>query len=92
MEERLLQIRQRSAQVIERLSPGQRLALMMLALIIVATLVGLVYVTSRTEFATLYSGVDERFGGQVVSELQARKIPHEIGPGGGDSSSRWQSG
>ena len=82
MADRLQQIRQRSAQVVERLSPGQRVALAMLAVLILATFIGLIYVSSRTEFAMLYSGVDERFGGEVVSALQARKIPYELESGG----------
>ncbi|MBM4290448.1 MAG: flagellar M-ring protein FliF [Deltaproteobacteria bacterium] len=82
MEDRLSNIRQRSSQIIGRLGPGQRVALFSLAALIAATLVGLVYVASRTEFATLYSGVDERFGGQVVAQLKARKIPYEAGANG----------
>jgi len=77
MEDRLQNMRQKSAQIVERLSPGQRIALVSLALLIAATIVGLIYITSKTEFATLYSGVDERFGGQVVTELKARNIPYE---------------
>jgi flagellar M-ring protein FliF len=82
MEDRLQSMRQKSAQIVERLSPGQRVALATLALLIAAVVVGLIYVTSRTEYATLYSGVDERFGGQVVTELKARNIPYETAPNG----------
>jgi flagellar basal-body M-ring protein/flagellar hook-basal body protein fliF/flagellar motor switch protein FliG len=78
----LQQIRERGQQVYENLSPGRRLTLLLLTLIIVATLVGLIYVSSQTKFATLYTGVDERFGGQVVQELKARKIEYQTGPGG----------
>jgi flagellar M-ring protein FliF len=82
MEDRLQQIRERGFQVYESLSPGRRLTLLALALTIIATLVGLIYVSSQTDFATLYSGVDERFGGQVVQELKSRKIEYQTGPGG----------
>ena len=79
---RLQQIRDRSSQVLERLSPGQRIALGLLSVLIIATFIGLIYISSRTNFALLYSGVDERFGGEVVSTLQARKIPYELDSGG----------
>ncbi len=82
MADRIQQIRERGQQVYENLSPGRRLTLLLLTLIIVATLVGLVYVSSQSNFATLYTGVDERFGGQVIQELKARKIEFQTGPGG----------
>jgi flagellar basal-body M-ring protein/flagellar hook-basal body protein fliF/flagellar motor switch protein FliG len=82
MEDRIQQMREKGLQVYDNLSPGRRLTLLALTIIIVGALVGLVYVSSQTEFATLYSGVDERFGGQVVQELKNRKIEYQTGPGG----------
>jgi flagellar M-ring protein FliF len=82
MEERLQQLRQNTSQVFERLSSGQRLALISLLALVVTALISLVYITSQIEYSTLYSGVDERFGGQVTTELQSRNIPYEVSPGG----------
>ena len=82
MEERLQQLRQNTSQVFERLSSGQRFALVSLLVLVVSALIGLVYITSQIEYSTLYSGVDERFGGQVTAELQSRNIPYEVSGGG----------
>lgn len=82
MEDRLQQIRERGFQVYESLSPGRRLTLVALGITVIATLFGLVYISSQTEFSTLYSGVDDRFGGKVIQELQNRKIEYQTAPGG----------
>ena len=82
MEDRLQQIRERGFLVYESLSPGRRLTLIALGATIIATLIGLVYISSQTEFETLYSGVDDRFGGKVIQELKSRKIEFETAPGG----------
>ena len=79
MEDRIQQMREKGLQVYDNLSPGRRLTLLALTLTIVGALVGLIYVSSQTEFATLYSGVDERFGGRVVQELRNRKIEYQTG-------------
>jgi flagellar M-ring protein FliF len=78
MEDRLQQIRQRSSQILDRLSPGQKVALLVLSIMIIASLIGLGYVTTKTEYATLYSGVDEKFGGQVVEALKAKKVEYQV--------------
>lgn len=78
MEDRLQQIRQRGTQILDRLSPGQKVALLVLSIMIIASLVGLGYVMTKTEYATLYSGVDQKFGGQVVEALKAKKIEYIV--------------
>jgi flagellar M-ring protein FliF len=66
-----------------RLPPQQLLALMLVAAIAVAVIVGGWMWSSAPEYKVLYANLGDRDGGAVIASLQQMNIPYKFAEGGG---------
>ena len=69
-------------QRINQLSQRQKLAAAAAIAIAVALLVGVWLWSRAPEYAVLFSNLEERDGGAIVTALQQQNIPYRFGPGG----------
>ena len=74
---------QQALQRLNALSQRQKLAAAAAVALAIAMLVG-VWLWSRTpDYAVLFSNLEERDGGAIVTSLQQQNIPYRFSPGGG---------
>jgi flagellar M-ring protein FliF len=70
----------------KQLGINQRLSLILAAFVVMAGLVGVVYWSSRADFALLYGRLDDAEAAKVVAALDEAKVPYRISRGGGSIS------
>ncbi|MBI97548.1 MAG: flagellar M-ring protein FliF, partial [Verrucomicrobiales bacterium] len=78
-------LRALGAQLIEiwgQLGVNQKVTVMASGLLVAAGLAVVIFFTSRTDFALLYSGMDPKDAGAVIEVLDEQSIPYEAGAGG----------
>lgn len=62
---------------------SQRISLIASGLAVVAVLMAIIYLSSKPKMTLLYAGLPTEETAHIVEFLQARKIPYELGDGGG---------
>ena len=78
-------LRALGAQLIEiwsQLGVNQKVTVMASGVLVAAGLAVVIFFTSRTDFALLYSGMDPKDAGAVIEVLDEQSIPYEAGAGG----------
>src|SRR5581483_405310 len=78
----LRSITQQLRQVWQGLSGGQRVALVLAALIAVGLVLGVGYWASQPDFRVLYAGLSEEDAGAVIARLQNQGISYRLAAGG----------
>lgn len=66
-----------------RLSNGQKLALMLALAAVFALVVGALIWSRTSEYKVLYSGLEDRDGGAIIASLQQMNIPYKMSDSGG---------
>lgn len=51
------------------------------AAVLIGSLIGLIYLTNRTDYSMLYSGLSQSDMGEITQSLKAKKIPYRISDG-----------
>ncbi|NMG76403.1 flagellar basal-body MS-ring/collar protein FliF [Aromatoleum diolicum] len=74
---------QQALQRFNELSQRQKLAAAAAIAIAVAMLVGVWLWTRAPDYAVLFSNLEERDGGAIVTALQQQNVPYRFSPGGG---------
>jgi len=74
---------QQALQRFNELSQRQKLAAAAAVAIAVAMLVGVWLWTRAPDYAVLFSNLEERDGGAIVTALQQQNVPYRFSPGGG---------
>ncbi|WP_227816866.1 flagellar basal-body MS-ring/collar protein FliF [Nitrogeniibacter aestuarii] len=64
------------------LTSRQKLAMMAALAAAIALAVGVMLWSRTPDYAVLFSNLEEKDGGAIVTALQAQNIPYDIGPGG----------
>ena len=64
------------------LGVAQRVTLGAGAVVVVGGMLALLFWAQRPQMRLLYGGLSEKDAAEVVENLQAQKVPFEIGPGG----------
>jgi flagellar M-ring protein FliF len=67
----------------KQLGLNQRVSLVMAGLLVLAGLLGLVFWSSRADFALLYGKLDEAEAARVVEALDEAKVPYSVSRAGG---------
>ena len=78
-------LRALGAQLIEiwsQLGVNQKVTVMASGVLVAAGLAVVIFFTSRTDFALLYSGMDPKDAGAVIEVLDEQSVPYEAGAGG----------
>lgn len=65
-----------------RLNPNQRRVGTVLAAVTAALLLGLIWYATRTDWRTLYAGLDPEDARQISAQLTAAQIPFDVSPDG----------
>lgn len=78
----LNRIRERLASINDRLSTGQKIAIAVLAALLIAAVVALSWAVSREVMHPLYTNLEPEVAGGVVEELDAQQVPYEVSGGG----------
>lgn len=65
-----------------RLSPKQRSMGIVIASVTMAVLLGLIWYATRTDWRTLYAGLDPEDARQMAAQLTAAQIPFDVSPDG----------
>jgi flagellar M-ring protein FliF len=74
---------QAMAQNFAALSQRQKLAMGAALAVAIALLVGIFLWSRQPDYAVLFSNLEERDGGAIVTALQQQNIPYKFAPGGG---------
>lgn len=71
-------IKQRFSALNERLSGGQKVAVVLMALMIVVSIATLVWFTTRTEMGPLATDLTAQEGGRITAALEKEKVKFEV--------------
>jgi flagellar M-ring protein FliF len=83
MNQSLLQLGRQLAAIWKDLGLNQRLSLVLAGAVVLVGLGGLVYWSSRVDYALLYGRLDPAEAGKVTQALEEAKVPYRVGAGGG---------
>src|SRR2546423_14819167 len=67
----------------QQLGINQRISIVLAAIAVAGALGGVVFWSSRVDYALLYGKLDDAEAGKVVAYLDETKIAHKTGQGGG---------
>jgi len=70
----------------KQLGAGQRLTIVVAALAVIVGLAGLVFWSSRPDYALLYGRLDDAEAAKVIAALDDAKVPYQVNRGGGSIS------
>lgn len=74
---------QAMAQNLAAMTQRQKLALGAAIAVAIALIVGILLWSRQPDYAVLFSNLEERDGGAIVTALQQQNIPYKFSPGGG---------
>jgi flagellar M-ring protein FliF len=67
---------------VNRLSAGQKTALIGVTLVSIALIIGLVALVNRPTYGTLFTNLNEGDASKIVEKLKAKEIPYQLDDGG----------
>jgi flagellar M-ring protein FliF len=70
----------------KELGAGQRISIVLMTLVVALGLAGLVFWSSRPDYALLYGKLDDAEAAKVVAALDDAKVPYSVSRGGGTIS------